>query len=103
MAIYTVIMAGGQGTRFWPQSRQALPKQFLTLLGKESLLQATYRRLAPLAPAERCLVLTDQRYGPLVRQQLPDLPAANSDSEPANRADGSLYWVGCGKIVSKRS
>jgi 2-C-methyl-D-erythritol 4-phosphate cytidylyltransferase len=58
MATYAVIMAGGVGSRFWPRSRQAEPKQFLRVLSPESLLQNTFARLQPLIPAERVLVVT---------------------------------------------
>ena len=51
--VLPVIMAGGSGTRFWPQSRRALPKQFLTLAGTRSMIQATRDRCSPWIPDER--------------------------------------------------
>jgi mannose-1-phosphate guanylyltransferase len=72
--MYVVIMAGGGGTRLWPLSRPDRPKPFLPLLGDETLLQATARRL--LEGPELALdvasiaVVTDRRYGALVRDQL---------------------------------
>lgn len=73
-AMYVVIMAGGGGTRLWPLSRPDRPKPFLPLLGDETLLQTTVRRLLDgpelgLTPAD-ITVVTDKRYGALVRQQL---------------------------------
>jgi mannose-1-phosphate guanylyltransferase len=73
--MYVVIMAGGGGTRLWPLSRPEFPKPFLPLLGDESLLQRTAKRL--LEGAELGLdggditVVTDRRYAVLVHQQLP--------------------------------
>jgi Mannose-1-phosphate guanylyltransferase len=67
--MYAVIMAGGGGTRLHPLSRPERPKPFLPLLGSESLLQATARRLGDLT--SDVTVVTDRRYEPLVREQLP--------------------------------
>lgn len=67
--MYAVIMAGGGGTRLHPLSRPELPKPFLPLVGSESLLQATGRRLRGLT--DDVTVVTDRRYERLVRDQLP--------------------------------
>jgi len=80
-----VILAGGAGTRFWPVSVEAKPKQFLNLFGDRTLLQQSFDRVASLAPPERILVLTNARFMELVRQQLPELPAANVIGEPLRR------------------
>ncbi|HET7677439.1 MAG TPA: mannose-1-phosphate guanylyltransferase [Candidatus Limnocylindrales bacterium] len=69
--MYAVILAGGGGTRLWPLSRPDRPKPFLPLLGDETLLQRTVARLAPLIPPEDVYVVTDRRYGGLVRLQVP--------------------------------
>lgn len=78
-------MAGGAGTRFWPLSTESRPKQFLSLFGQRSLLQLSHDRVAGLVPPERILVLTNQRFVPLVRQQLPELPQQNIIGEPMRR------------------
>jgi mannose-1-phosphate guanylyltransferase len=84
--VYAVIMAGGSGTRFWPLSRRAWPKQFLALADtQESLLQSTVRRIQGLVPSERILVVTSERHAEATRQQLPELPADNVLAEPAAR------------------
>ena len=73
--MYAVIMAGGGGTRLWPLSRPETPKPFLPLLDERSLLQRTFDRIVGypelgLAP-EDVAVVTERRYGPMVREQLP--------------------------------
>lgn len=82
---YAVIMAGGGGTRLWPLSRQARPKQSLPLLGDRTMFQIAVDRLAPLFPPERILVVTNDRYAADLQQQSPALPAANFVLEPAPR------------------
>ncbi|MBI3795111.1 MAG: mannose-1-phosphate guanylyltransferase/mannose-6-phosphate isomerase [Nitrospinae bacterium] len=60
--IYAVILAGGSGSRLWPLSRQQLPKQFLSLEGDVSLLQATINRLAPIIGANNVLIVTQELH-----------------------------------------
>lgn len=77
-----VIMAGGSGTRFWPASRAAEPKQFLRIAGDKSMLQLTFERLEPLIPAAKIYVVTAAAQADLVRAHLPQLPASNLICEP---------------------
>lgn len=84
---YPVILAGGSGERFWPLSRRARPKQFLTLddTGR-SLLQATADRLAAVSGGfDRLLVVTGSDYRTQVLDQLPELPIENLIVEPTPR------------------
>ncbi|GIX46333.1 MAG: mannose-1-phosphate guanylyltransferase [Candidatus Tectimicrobiota bacterium] len=85
MTLYATILAGGSGTRFWPQSRATRPKQFLVLQGKRSLLQATADRIAPLCPPERTVVVTADALCATTRAQLPQLPPENVLGEPQGR------------------
>ncbi len=80
--LHAVIMAGGSGTRFWPQSTQEKPKQFLSLFGDETMLQTTVERIQALIPSERVWIITNRRYVDLVQEQLPDIPASNVIGEP---------------------
>ncbi|MEX0585539.1 MAG: sugar phosphate nucleotidyltransferase, partial [Pirellulales bacterium] len=57
--LHAVIMAGGSGTRFWPESRRSVPKQFLALAGDRTLLQQTSDRCRPLIPPQRQWVVTN--------------------------------------------
>jgi mannose-1-phosphate guanylyltransferase len=70
--MYAVILAGGGGTRLWPLSRPDRPKPFLPLLGDETLIQRTVRRIAPLVGPGDLFCVTDRRFGQLVREQVPD-------------------------------
>ena len=80
-----VIMAGGAGTRFWPRSREAEPKQFLPLVGEKSLLADTVERIAPLVPPERVLIVTGNEFVDRVRREMPGIPASNVLGEPLGR------------------
>ncbi|MFN3875164.1 MAG: mannose-1-phosphate guanylyltransferase, partial [Flavobacteriales bacterium] len=83
---WCVIMAGGVGSRFWPMSRTAYPKQFLDFLGLgRTLLQQTYDRFLPLCGKERILVVTSARYGAIVREQLPALADWQILEEPQRK------------------
>lgn len=80
--VYAVIMAGGSGTRFWPQSTKALPKQFLNLFGKGTMIQNTADRIKDIIPQERIMVVTNDSYVSIVKEQLPKVPAENIVGEP---------------------
>jgi mannose-1-phosphate guanylyltransferase len=94
--LVVVILAGGSGTRLWPRSRQALPKQFLDLTGQGTMLQETFHRLTPLVPAERIFIVTNAGYVDLARQQVPELPPDHVVGEPVPR--GTAAAVGLGAI-----
>jgi len=80
-----LIMAGGKGTRFWPLSTEEKPKQFLKLLGEDTMLQMTVKRVEKLIPIERIFVVTANRYVDLVKEQLSDLPEKNIIIEPVGK------------------
>jgi mannose-1-phosphate guanylyltransferase len=80
-----LIMAGGKGTRFWPLSTEEKPKQFLNLIGKDTMIQMTVNRIRPIIPIERIFVCTGAMYVDLVKEQLPKLPERNIIIEPEGR------------------
>lgn len=82
---FAVLMAGGQGTRFWPLARRHRPKQFLAAQGKHSFLQETARRILPLFGWDRILVVTAKQHAAEVRAQLPKLPKNQILVEPTGR------------------
>lgn len=83
---YCVIMAGGAGTRFWPISRSAHPKQFLDILGLgKTLLQQTFERFTRICPAENILIVTSAEYKAITLEQLPSINESQVLLEPARR------------------
>jgi len=83
---YVAIMAGGIGSRFWPMSRTALPKQFLDVLNTgKTLVQWTYERYAKFIPAENIFIVTSEEYVDIVKKQLPKLPVENILAEPSKK------------------
>ena len=81
-----VIMAGGSGTRFWPASRRAHPKQFLPLGdGVTPLLAATIRRVAPISPPSQVLVVTRADLADATHAVAPEIPLENVLLEPVGR------------------
>lgn len=83
--LHAVIMAGGSGTRFWPESREARPKQLLDLAGERTMIQDTVDRLGDLVPLERVLIATNVRLAQAMAEQLPELPAGAILAEPCKR------------------
>jgi mannose-1-phosphate guanylyltransferase len=83
--LYVVIMAGGQGTRFWPRSRRQRPKQLLNIVDETTMLEQTVARVSSLIPAERIVVVAGQAYHDLIRDGLPQLPTENFLFEPIGR------------------
>lgn len=83
---YCVIMAGGIGSRFWPLSKTAHPKQFLDILGTgKTLLQQTFSRFARIITAENIYIVTNEQYKELTLEQLPQIKANQVLCEPARR------------------
>ena len=83
---YCVIMCGGVGSRFWPFSKAALPKQFIDFFGTgRSLLQTAMDRIQGIVPLNNILLLTNESYAPLIKQQLPEIQDSQILLEPARR------------------
>jgi mannose-1-phosphate guanylyltransferase len=83
--LHAVIMAGGSGTRFWPESRGALPKQLLRLVGERTMIQSTVDRLEGLVPPERILIVTGAALVDEIWNQLPQLSSRAILGEPCRR------------------
>ena len=99
--LYVLILAGGSGERFWPLSRKARPKQLLSLLSKETLLEATVNRLDGLVPLENILILTNADQEAAVRECCPSLPSENIVAEPAKRDTAAAIALGAGWIARR--
>lgn len=91
---WAVVLAGGVGSRFWPLSTAARPKQLLPLAGDRSLIAASVARVLPLVPAERVLVVTSRALAEATRAALPEVPADNVLAEPfAASTAPALAWA----------
>ena len=91
---FGIIMAGGIGSRFWPESTAEMPKQFLDLLGNgQSFIQQTFQRLNQLIPTRQIYILTNERYRNLIKKQLPGIEDYQIIAEPVmrNTAPAILY------------
>ncbi|HPF51494.1 MAG TPA: mannose-1-phosphate guanylyltransferase [Draconibacterium sp.] len=101
---FCVIMAGGIGSRFWPLSRIAKPKQFLDILGTgKTCLQQTYERFLKLVPKENFVVVTNVSYKKFVLEQLPDIKEDQVLLEPLRRNTAPCLAYALQKIKLKSS
>ncbi len=83
--LHAVIMAGGSGTRFWPQSRRQLPKQFLRMIGDETLIQQSAGRCQPAISQEQVWIVTGAAHAVETARQLPSVPSRQILVEPCGR------------------
>jgi mannose-1-phosphate guanylyltransferase len=99
---FVIIMAGGRGERFWPVSRERMPKQLITLIGSQSFLQQAVAHVLPLVPLQNILVITNEVQALEVRKQLPKLPKDNVVAEPIGRDTCAAVTLGAA-LVGARS
>jgi mannose-1-phosphate guanylyltransferase len=83
--MFAVIMAGGKGSRFWPRSRETMPKHLLDILGERTIIRETVERIRPLVPPERILIVTGRSHAAELIRQLPEIPPGNILIEPVGR------------------
>ena len=98
---YAVVMAGGSGTRFWPVSRAHLPKQLLPIFGDDVLLIQTMKRLEPLLPLERVLIVTGVAIAEKISQAMPGLSPANLIAEPLRRNTAPCAAIAAKLLVDR--
>ncbi len=99
--VYSVIMAGGQGTRFWPLSRAQRPKQLLRIMSRKSLIRETFDRIAPLSGRSRTLVVTVAEQLRATRDELVVLPPGNFISEPHGNNTAPCIGLAALEIVNR--
>jgi mannose-1-phosphate guanylyltransferase len=83
--MFAVIMAGGKGSRFWPRSREKMPKHLLDIQGERTIIRETVDRIRPLVPPERTLIVTGRSHAAELIRQLPEIPSENILIEPVGR------------------
>ncbi len=83
--LYTLIMAGGSGTRFWPRSKAVKPKQYLNLFGNESLLQSTIKRFSIFTSTENIYIVSGKSQATVLEEQTKMLPKGNLIYEPVGK------------------
>jgi len=98
---YAVIMAGGKGERFWPQSRSSRPKQLLRLLGDATMIELTVERLRTMLPVDHILIITNRDYVDAVRKLMPFLPPENVVGEPIARDTAPCAALAAGIVKAR--
>jgi mannose-1-phosphate guanylyltransferase len=97
---YCLIMAGGSGTRFWPRSRVAKPKQYLNLFGNESLLQFTIRRFEEFIGKDHIYIVSSQNQKQVLEEQTPEIPRKNLIYEPVGK--NTLPCIGLAAMFAEK-
>lgn len=98
---YIVIIAGGKGERFWPQSRAERPKQLLPIVGDSPLLTQTVERVLPIVPADHIYVITSALQEKGVRAVCAGLPKENIIAEPEGRDTAAAVGLAAAIIGSR--
>ncbi|MFI5171387.1 MAG: mannose-1-phosphate guanylyltransferase [Chitinophagales bacterium] len=99
--VYVAIMAGGIGSRFWPESRIKKPKQFLDILNTgETLIQTTYNRFLKIADKDNIFIVTNEQYISLINEQLPEVDKSRILAEPMRKNTAPCIAYACHKIAS---
>ncbi len=99
--MYAVIMAGGKGTRFWPRSRQGMPKHLLDIVSERTIIQETIDRILPLVPAEKIIIVTGKSHAGELMRQLPLIPRENVIIEPVGRNTAPCIGIAALHIMKK--
>ena len=99
--LFAVIMAGGRGERFWPQSRASRPKQLLRLIGNLTLIEQTVARLRLLIKKENMIIITNEDYVAPMKSLLDDIPPENIIGEPQGRDTAPCIALAAAVVASK--
>ena len=99
--MYAVIMAGGKGARFWPRSRNRLPKHLLDIISERTIIQETVARIAPLVPPEKIFIVTGAAHADELIRQLPQIPVQNILIEPVGK--NTAPCIGLAAMVLRKT
>lgn len=100
MKVFAVIMAGGVGSRVWPISREAIPKQFQNIFGDRTLYQRAYDRISQIVPPQNIFVVTNNIHRSTAFEQLPQIPERNIIGEPFGRSTAPCIAISASAISS---
>ena len=100
---YILIMAGGAGTRLYPRSTEALPKQFQKIVGEKTLIEQTYDRAVKIVDKNHIYVSSNHIYHHLIKKYLPDIPENNYITEPVKKNTGPAIALATAIIYKKDS
>jgi mannose-1-phosphate guanylyltransferase len=98
---YAILMAGGRGSRFWPVSNKKSPKQFLKIIGDQSMLQITFDRVTQLVGLSNIYVVTEKGFQDKVSQQLPELATENILEEPMGKSTAAAVGFAAMTVLRK--
>ncbi len=98
--LYCVTMAGGSGTRFWPRSKVAKPKQYLDLFGNESLLQSTIQRFRKFIDKQEIFIVSQKSQATVLGEQAPEIPKDNLIYEPVGK--NTLPCMGLVAMIAEK-
>lgn len=101
MDVYAVIMAGGSGVRFWPQSRRHRPKQLLNIVGEKTMIRATVDRMTPVTPIDRIMIVTGVRHSENIHKQIPEMSEESIVAEPVGRNTAPCVALAAYKLAKK--
>ena len=91
---YALILAGGLGSRFWPASKESLPKQFIDLTGSgKTLIQETFIRIQKIIQIENIFISTNEKYKELVLKQIPEINSKNLICEQVKRNTALQFYM----------
>ncbi len=99
--LHCVIMAGGSGTRFWPQSRRTRPKQLLPIAGNKTMIRATVDRVLPIIPPERIMIVAGNSYANQIRDQISALLPEQIVVEPQARNTAPCIALAAYKLAKE--
>ena len=101
--MFAVIMAGGKGARFWPRSREKMPKHLLDIASEKTIIRETVDRILPLVSPERILIVTGLSHAAELIRQLPEIPAENILIEPVGRNTAPCIGLAALHILARVS
>ncbi len=101
MKVYAVIMAGGVGSRFWPRSKEKMPKQLLKIFGDRTMIQDTVDRLKGIVETNDIYIITNKIQKPEIIKQLPEVNPSNIIEEPFGRNTAACIGLASLVIANK--